>query len=123
MLRRLLTRIRHRFPVEPVPDYKNPTSAKHQQFLKHFPAHAGENGWMPTAHNPMHPFTLPPAWQQRYVTILGAGFWLWLMYRWKEDAAHEIFVLFTLDHFFVHGIVRMHVELVPVGVAPLIARG
>lgn len=59
---------------------------------KEWPQYAHECGWAPKPDNPNYPFNPPPKWQSTYAKVFGAGMWFWLMLRWKEDAAHEIFV-------------------------------
>ncbi|KAI3653927.1 hypothetical protein MP228_001874 [Amoeboaphelidium protococcarum] len=93
-----LTRLRAQyFPKLPKPDVKNPASRQHQEYLAYFPKHAKENGWAPTESNPYHPFHLPASWQGTYATVLGGVFWFWIMYRWKQDSAFEIFNIIPFE--------------------------
>ena len=60
-----------------------------------WPQYAHDCGWAPTAKEPLYPFNahnLPPQWQYKLSQGIGGLMWFWIFLRWKEDAAHEIFV-------------------------------
>jgi hypothetical protein len=68
-----------------------------------WPKYACEQGWAPKADDLTYPFHAPPQWQYKASQAVGGLFFFWLMLRWKEDAAHEIFVRSTITHMYLEG--------------------
>ena len=55
-----------------------------------WPKYAHECGWAPKPDNPTYPMAMPPKLHGRVSKMIGGVFWFFVLYRAKQDGAHEI---------------------------------